>query len=86
MSSVSDVIKTLEEGICPIELCFNNMATEAIDWDKVRYNTFGKTRDFYKAKFPECMHDIPGFEQIIDLMVENNKDTTPLEEIKKLSK
>ena len=82
--NIENLIKNLENGICPSELNFNleHQNEINIDWEKVAYNTFYKTDDFYKSKFPEGFEKvIPGFDKIIDLIKEKNKDNSPLKEI-----
>lgn len=78
---IQNLIKSLEKGICPASLDFNSKHTELIDWDKVVYNTFYKSYHFYENKFPSEFENIPGFDKVIDLIVEKNKDNSPLKEI-----
>ena len=75
------LIKQLEQGICPAELCFNATATEELDWHQVAYNTKYNTAHFFENKFPDELHGIPGFNKVIDLCVEKNINNTPLKEI-----
>ena len=79
--NIDNLIKSLENGICPAELNFNINHTEVIDWDKVAYNTFYHTSHFYENKFPKGYDSIPAFDKIIDMIVEKNKDNSPLKEI-----
>ena len=70
----------LNDGIIPDELNFSIKEPEDnFDWEKVRYNTFYKQPDFFINRFPEGFINIPGFDDIIDKMVDNV--TSPLEEM-----
>ena len=86
MADFKRLLKSLEQGVCPPELCFNLKPDEEIDWQKVRYNTFFKSNDFYESKFPAEFENLPGFDKVIDLIVEKNKDNTPLKEIENRQK
>jgi len=81
MSNFNLILRSLEQGICPAELNFNAKATEVIDWEKVKYNTFYKSHEFYGSKFPPELENIPGFDKVVDLIAEKNKDNSPLKEI-----
>lgn len=81
MSNFNLILRSLEQGICPVELNFNAKATEVIDWEKVKYNTFYKSNEFYESKFPSELEQIPGFDKVVDLIVEKNKDNSPLKEM-----
>jgi hypothetical protein len=78
---LKNIITQLENGLCPAELNFSLIPSDPIDWDKVRYNTFFKSHEFYADKFPEVVHKLPAFDKIIDDIVEMNKDNSPLKEI-----
>ena len=81
--SLQNLIKSLENGICPAELNFskNNNDNDNIDWEKVRYNTFYKSPEFFESKFPNEILGMNGFDKVIDLIVEKNINNTPLKEI-----
>jgi hypothetical protein len=49
-----------------------------IDESRLQYNELYKSYDFYDAKFPEGYENIPGFNQIIEKIVEQSKDNSPL--------
>ena len=76
-----NLVKSLEAGICPAELCYNSKADQEIDWHRVRYNTFYRSTEFFESKFPQEFENIPGFDKVIDMIVEKNKENTPLKEI-----
>ena len=76
-----NLLKSLENGICPAELDFTTNKEDVIDWDKVRYNTFFKSNEYFENKFPPELQNLPAFDKIIDLIVDKNKDNSPLKEI-----
>jgi hypothetical protein len=76
-----NLLKSLENGICPAELNFSGNKEDVIDWDKVRYNTFFKSNEYFENKFPPELQNLPAFDKIIDLIVDKNKDNSPLKEI-----
>jgi hypothetical protein len=84
MTDINHLIKSLERGICPDELNFGLRQQEEIDWQKVRYNTFFKSHEFFENKFPE-FNNFPAFDAIIDQIVEKNKDNSPLKEMEERS-
>ena len=70
----------LKNNIIPVELDFVNMShNDPIDWEKVAYNTFYKTPEYFINKFPPGLESLPGWEQIVDKMISNTK--SPLEEM-----
>ena len=81
---ISNLIASLENGICPAELLYKpNSETTEFDWDKVLYNMRYHTPEFYDSKFDKSpeIRQIPSYEKIIDLIVEKNEDNSPLKEI-----
>ena len=79
--SLENLIRQLEQGICPDELNYTGEREDVIDWQKVRYNTFFKSNEYFENKFPQEVHSLPAFDKIIDLIVEKNKDNSPLKEM-----
>ena len=51
-----------------------------VDENLIRYNQLYHSYDFYEKKFSEGFDNIPGFEQIIESIVENSKSNSPLNE------
>jgi hypothetical protein len=51
-----------------------------LDENLIRYNQLYHSYDFYENKFSEGFDNIPGFEQIIESIVENSKSNSPLNE------
>jgi hypothetical protein len=81
MSNIKHLVKSLEMGVCPDELNFGLNQNDQIDWHKVRYNTFFRSHEFFGNKFPENFDSLPGFDKILDQIVDKNKDNSPLKEI-----
>jgi hypothetical protein len=79
--SLENIIRSLENGICPPELNYKNNEDEGIDWNRVMYNLRYKQPEFYEEKFPKECIKIPGFDKIVDLIVEKNYNNSPLKEI-----
>ena len=81
---ISNLIKSLENGVCPAELLYKpNPATDEFDWSRVLYNMRYHDPEFYDTKFDKSpeIRQIPGYDKIIDLIVEKNQDNSPLKEI-----
>ena len=71
---ISNLTKSLENGVCPAEV------TE-FDQEKVLYNIRYHDPAFYDNKFPIECRQIPAYDKIIDLIVEKNEDNSPLKEM-----
>ena len=52
-----------------------------VDYDFLLYNNLYKSFQFYEAKFPTGYENIPGFEKVIETIVENSQDKNPLDEL-----
>ncbi len=79
---LSNLIKSLENGVCPAELLYKpNPETDEFDWNRVLYNLRYHDPEFYDNKFPPEIKQIPAYDKIIDLIVDKNKDNSPLKEI-----
>jgi len=72
--------ESLELGILPPEFNFVNSADDNVDWEKVRYNAFYKSADYFLSKFPTGFENLPASESIIESMIFEAK--TPLEEMR----
>jgi hypothetical protein len=75
--------KQLMRGVLPDELNFTIQARPEIDINKIKYNAFYRSYEFAESKFPEGYECIPGFSKVIDLVVDDLEQTTPLEEMLK---
>ena len=52
MTTLRDINNDLLNGICPESLFFGKKeAVDPIDWEKIKYNTFYKSPDFFLGKF-----------------------------------
>ena len=60
-----------------------NKSIIIVDESRLQYNDLYKSYDFYDSKFPEGYENIPGFNQIIDTIVEKSKENSPLIEYEK---
>ena len=82
--SLENIIRSLENGLVPLELDYRQREesdVSTIDWDKVLFNLRYKQSEFYEQKFPPECKDIPGFDKIIDMVIEKNYENSPLKEI-----
>ena len=52
-----------------------------VDEKCIMYNQLYKSFDYYENKFPEGFENIPGFNLIIDKIVDNSQNNSPLQEI-----
>ena len=77
--NINKVVNDINNGILPIELVFvknNDESNCNIDLAKLQYNTFYRTPQYYNGLMPECIKQLPGYDKMIEKMVENNKDMT----------
>jgi hypothetical protein len=52
-----------------------------VDESCIMYNQLYKSYEFYDDKFPDGFNNIPGFNLIIDKIVDNSQDNSPLKEM-----
>ena len=83
MSSLSNLIECLEANICPSELNYTAEANTGreIDWEKVIYNTRYNSFEYFDNKLQNDLKKIPAYDKIVELIVDKNKNNTPLKEI-----
>jgi hypothetical protein len=82
MSSLSHLIECLEKGVVPIELDYSEAnCHQEIDWEKVIYNTRYNSFEYFGNKLPKDLQKLPAYDKIVDLIVDKNKDNSPLQEI-----
>ena len=77
--NINKVVNDINNGILPIELVFvknNDESNCNIDLAKLQYNTFYRTPQYFDGLMPECIKQLPGYDKMIEKMVENNKDMT----------
>lgn len=86
--SIKEQLKQLDNGILPDVFNYNiSNSNDKIDISKLQYNSFYRSYDFYASKYPKGMVEtLPGFNKVIDYVVELKKDTTPLKELEELNK
>lgn len=77
--NINDINNQFNNGIIPDEFNYNKTSEDSIDMSKVKYNAFYKTREYFLNKLPKGFETLPGWENIIDKMIDESK--TPLEEI-----
>ena len=76
--NINKVVNDINNGILPVELMFvkNDESNCNIDLAKLQYNTFYRTPQYFDGLMPECIKQLPGYDKMIEKMVENNKDMT----------
>lgn len=78
----------LSTGVLPDELNFTKQDFKPeIDMSKLKYNSFYRSYEFVENKFPKGHESIPGFDKVIQSIVDNLEEQkiTPLDEIIKRS-
>jgi hypothetical protein len=86
---LNNIIDQLVNDQCPDELNFGvDKPVTNIDIEKVKYNSFFRSFEFYENKFPSGYENIPGFDKIIvQLSVSaNENEITPLKELEERQK
>eukprot|EP01038_Epipyxis_sp_PR26KG_P015441 gene15441-20833_t len=74
--NVKQVIQDLNNNILPVELMFVKNEDEVLDLSKLQYNTFYRTIQHYDSLMPKALKNIPGYERILEKMIEDNQYTT----------
>ena len=88
MSSVRELNEQLSAGILPEELQFSKKKEFVLDLNKIKYNAFYRSYEFYEKKFPDGVYSLPGFDKIIDGIVYEAeiRKKTPLDELDELER
>jgi len=75
--------RALSTGQIPNELNYTSskLNDPTIDLLKLRYNTFYKTPQFFDKRFHPCLKSLPGYETILDNLVEQNKENSLTKEM-----
>lgn len=85
--NLSEILVCLDDDIIPNCLDFviydDNIT---LDPYMIMYNNFYWSYQFVSAKFPQGLSETEYFEPVIDLIVEQNKNNSPLEELERLYK
>ena len=86
--SVKELNEQLLNGILPDELNFGIKKEYELDLNKIKYNAFYRSYEFYENKFPKGYENIKGFDKVIDHIVykAQEKKKTPLDELEELKK
>ncbi len=80
---ISKLISQLERGELPTELNYSDKPDNTVDLNKLLYNSFYRSYEFYESKFPKGYDNIPGFDKVIESMLTHTieHDLTPLKAI-----
>jgi hypothetical protein len=80
--SMEKINQDLGNGIVPPELDFSNGFGfgSNIDWNKVMYNSFYSSYEFYEKRYAKEIAGIPGFDQVVRNIVEAKANNDPLTE------
>lgn len=86
--SIRELNEQFNKGILPDELNFGIQKEFVLDINKIKYNAFYRSYDFYESKFPKGYESIPGFDNIISYMAKkaDDKKKSPLDELEQLEK
>ena len=86
--SIKEILKNLDNGILPDCLNYSVCTIDnKIEISKLQYNSFYRSYDFYASKYPKGMvENLPGFDKVLDYIVELKKDTTPIKELEEILK
>jgi hypothetical protein len=81
--SLSHLIECLEQGVVPDELNYTAEANanRELDWEKLAYNVKYNSFEYFDNKLPNDLKNIPAYDKIVDLIVDKNKDNSPLKEL-----
>ena len=79
---MNHINKSLENGLIPNELNYTSSKDVfTLDLEKLRYNTFYRTPEYFDKRFHPCLKSLPGYEKILDNLVEQNKDNSLTKEM-----
>ena len=80
--NISEIIKSLEMGVCPKELDYSEAnCHHEIDMEKLAYNIRYNSFEYFDNKLPNDLKNIPAYDKIVDLIVDKNKNNSPLKEL-----
>ena len=82
--NISEINYYLDKGYIPDCLFYSTQKDRInIDPQKITYNDYYQSYDFYETKFDADYSSIPGFDKVIQTIADNAKRTnnTPLKEI-----
>lgn len=79
METVTDIDKQIAHGILPLSLDFNFLALnppDVVDMNKIQYQSFYKTFEYAKSKFPKGIDGCWYMDKVIE---ESIVEQSPLE-------
>ena len=80
--SLNYTIECLEKGEVPPELDYSEAnCHHEIDMEKLAYNVRYNSFEYFDNKLPNDLKHIPAYDKIVELIVNKNKDNSPLKEI-----
>jgi len=77
--SIIQLVKLLNNDILPSQLDYNLNPVINYDVNKIQYNSYYKSFEFFDSKFPSGFENMPGYYNIINEIKNNAK--TPLDEM-----
>ena len=83
--SAKQLVQQLNAGILPDGLNYSLAQSNEFDITELKYNWFYRDYSYFASKFPPGFEKIPGFDNIIENMIQINLNTSPLDEINKIS-
>jgi hypothetical protein len=88
MNSIKKLNEQLSMGILPDELNFGIKREYELDINKIKYNAFYRSYEFYEKKFPKGYEGITGFDKIIENIAytAQEKNKSPLQELDEIEK
>ncbi len=82
--NISEINDSFKKGFIP-DCLFYTIEKDSINIDpqKITYNEYYQSYDFYESKFDADYSSIPGFDKVIQTIADNakRKNNTPLKEI-----
>lgn len=80
---LKNINKQLERGELPTEFNYTNIDDMLkIDMEKLKYNAFYRSYEFYEKRFEKELKYIPHFDKVVDMIVNEKEqlNITPLKE------
>ena len=77
--SIIQLVKLLNNDTLPLQLDYTMQPIINYDVDKIQYNSYYKSFEFFESKFPSGFDSMPGYYRIINEIRYNAK--TPLDEM-----
>ena len=77
--NIIQLVKLLNNDVLPTQLNYNFNPVFHYDVDKIQYNSYYKSFEFFESKFPSGFESMPGYYRIINEIRYNAK--TPLDEM-----